>query len=675
MKRIATGLAALLATSALVTPAAAQTLAPRPVDAFVAQSSILATTPDAVQASCDAYLAKAAELKALAEGGDGPATFDSTFQAMDDLYLVVFSGLTQADLVMNTAVAAEVRQAAGACAQRTNDAVSEIILSRPLYDRLKAIDPANGDSQQRHLLARAIRDAELAGTDRDEATRRRILELQREITAASLAFEQNIANGRRTLKASPAELEGVPVDWLAAHPVGDDGMVEISTDYPDLIPVMTYSNNADLRRRLFEMNLNRAWPENDEALGRIVRARHALAQTLGRPSFAHVDLSTRMVNTPEKAWAFIDGLSRSAEASGRRDLELMSERLRRDDPAVEGVPPWSAVHAEQLLRKEVYDVDPQEVRQYFAYNNVRDGIFQLTEDLFGVEIRPWETEVWADGVQAFEMYENGELIGQFYLDNHPREGKFNHARVSIIRTGIEGRAVPVASLICNFPAGDHSTGLMEHGDVETFLHEFGHLLHVLFSGKQDYIQQNPFLGLEADFGEAPSTMLENWVWDYETLSRFARNAEGETIPEDLVARMNRARGFAEAYFDRRQMGLAAVSLDLYDGEPPADLTQAYLTANNRYSMSPMEGIEVHPQASFGHLSSYGAAYYTYLWSKAISSDLFTRFEAEGLRDTETARRYREMILAPGSSKPAAQLVEDFLERPMSLDAYERRLSQ
>jgi thimet oligopeptidase len=181
--------------------------------------------------------------------------------------------------------------------------------------------------------------------------------------------------------------------------------------------------------------------------------------------------------------------------------------------------------------------------------------------------------------------------------------------------------------------------------------------------------------MEWDFIEAPSQMLENWVWDYETLRRFAVDAEGRPIPQALVQRMNRARGFAEAFGDRRQLGLSAASLAYHRRAPGEEsLTDVYRTAYNRYSPVPVpEGL--HPQASFGHLTGYSAIYYTYMWSKTISTDLFTAFEREGLRNPETARRYRETVLAQGSAKPAATLVSDFLGRPLSLDAYRARLTR
>jgi thimet oligopeptidase len=299
---------------------------------------------------------------------------------------------------------------------------------------------------------------------------------------------------------------------------------------------------------------------------------------------------------------------------------------------------------------------------------------QLTRDLFGVEIRRWDTPLWAPGVEAYEMFDGGRLIGRFYMDNHPRPGKYNHANVIPIRYGLTDRAVPVGILVCNFPDGDHSTGLMEHRDVETFLHEYGHLLHVIFSGRQRWGQAN-MGNLEWDFIEAPSQMLENWVWDYETLRRFAVNAQGQPIPQALVQRMNRARGFAEAFGDKRQLGLSAASLAYHLRAPgDSDLTETYRTAYNAYSPVPMPG-GLHPQDSFGHLTGYSAIYYTYMWSKAISTDLFTRFEHDGLRDPATARRYREMVLGRGSSRPAAALVSDFLGRPLSLDAYRSRLTR
>lgn len=667
-----------LAGVALATLTASAPAAPNPatrsVDAFLATTHLNPRSPAEFAAACDSYLARAAAIRSDLERETGPARIDTTFRKFDNLAYVLGAVAGDAGIVTQTNLDAEIRDSGRACSQKVEAFATEISLSKPIYARLKAIDPKTVPADTRFLLERAIAQYDRAGVGSDDPTRARIEALQDRISENSIAFERNIADGRKEVTATSAELAGLPADYIAAHPPGPDGRARITTDYPDLGPVMSYATDEGLRRRLYEANLNRAHPANDELLRKIFADRAELAALLGRPNYATLITEDKMIGSPANAGKFLDDIAAVVEAPARRDLGKMLARLKAIDPAAKTVPAWSTAYLSQLIRKERYAVDPQEVRQYFAYDNVREGILRLTQDLFGVQIRKWDTPLWAPGVEAYEMLEGGKVIGRFYMDNHPREGKYTHANVIPIRTGLTGRAVPVGILVCNFPAGDHKTGLMEHRDVETFLHEFGHLLHLMFAGRQQWAQQGPF-GLEWDFVEAPSQMLENWVWDYETLKRFAVNAKGEPIPAALVEKMNKARGFTEAFGDARQLGLSAASL-AYHLSPPgeADLTGVYRTAYDRYSPIPMPG-GVHPQASFGHLTGYSAIYYTYMWSKTISSDLFTRFEREGLRNPATARRYREMVLAPGSSRPAAALVADFLGRPLSLDAYKARLAK
>jgi thimet oligopeptidase len=681
MRTFIYGLAATASTLALASPAPAfannapaRDAVSRQTDAFLQASHLNPASPAEFTAACDAYLARATALRTGLEAERGAATIEGTFRRFDALQAVLGAAGGDAGVVSQTSQSSETRDAARACTERLDAFSTEISLSRPIYQRLRAISVAPADPTARFLLARALKQFERAGIASDEATRTQIRTLQDRISRNSLAFERAIAEGRKEVSATPAELEGLPADFLAAHRPGADGRITITTDYPDLGPVMAYASSADLRRRLMVANGTRAYPANDELLRQIFNDRAELARLLGRPNFATLITEDKMIGSPANAERFLGEINQVAQAPSDRDTALMLARLKQIDPAATAVPAWSTAYLQQLVRKEQFEVDPQEVRQYFAYNNVRDGILQLTQDLFGVEIRRWETPLWAPGVEAYEMFDHGQLIGRFYMDNHPRPGKYTHANVIPIRTGLTDRQVPIGILVCNFPTGDHSTGLMEHRDVETFLHEFGHLLHLVFSGRQEWTQANGF-NLEWDFVEAPSQMLENWVWDYETLRRFAVNAQGQPIPQALVERMNRSRGFAEAFNDRRQLALANISL-AYHLNPPGtgDLTEIYRTANDRYNPIPMmDGI--HPEASFGHLTGYSSIYYTYMWSKAISTDLFTNFERNGLRGPATARRYRELVLAPGSSKPAATLVSDFLGRPLSLDSYRARLTR
>jgi thimet oligopeptidase len=424
-----------------------------------------------------------------------------------------------------------------------------------------------------------------------------------------------------------------------------------------------------LRKRLRTSFNSRAYPANDAVLARLLSQRAELATLLGYQYYAEYDLANRMVQTPRRAQAFLDEIAAAARPAATADATRMLARLRKDDPSITSLGAWSTSYAAALIRKEDYAVDPQLIRQYFRYDKVEAGILKLIQDLFQVEMRPWQTPVWHPDVKTFEMVERGQVIGRFYLDMHPRDGKFTHARMSTVRIGIQGRVVPVAILECNFPKG-----LMEHGDVVTFLHEFGHLIHWLFAGQRPLAAQN-FSEIENDVIEAPSQLLEEWVWDYATLKSFATNEAGAPIPEELVARMNAGRRFAEAFGVMSQLGLAAVSLDYYSTDMRGkDLTRAYDASYNRYALAP-EPEGVHVQASFGHLTGYAASYYTYQWSKALASDLLSPFRAAGLRDQATARRYREQILAPGGSASMNTLARQFLGREWTVDAYRRELEQ
>jgi thimet oligopeptidase len=329
---------------------------------------------------------------------------------------------------------------------------------------------------------------------------------------------------------------------------------------------------------------------------------------------------------------------------------------------------WDAGYLTRLVRLQKYDVDSAVVRTYFTYDRTRDGLFKVVQDLYGVQIRPWKTPVWHESVGAYEILDGGKVIGRFYLDMHPREGKFGHAAAFPVRIGQKGRVVPISALICNFPA----EGPMDHLDVETFFHEFGHLLHWIFAGQQELALQN-FGQVEWDFVEAPSQMLEEWVWDYDTLRTFAVNDRGETIPRELVAKMVAGRGFGEPGQWRGQATYAAISLNYYNRSPEGlDLTEVWKANYEKYGNYAYTP-DTHPYASFGHLDGYSAIYYTYPWSKAIALDLFSQFKANGMRDRATAARYRKEVLAPGGARPAEENIRAFLGRPLSLEPLERKL--
>jgi len=637
-------------------------------DAVIGPISLTPKGPAEVTTLCDTRLAaisaQQANLEAMPVTTD-PATL---LAAYDDVYnLVITTAYAEPAVLKDTHTDAAVRKAAEDCVQRAVAAATAFSMSRPIYERLKAVDAKGVAPELRYTVQRQLDNFQRSGVDRDDATRKRIANLQDAITASSLEFDRNIADDHRTVSARPEELAGLPQDYVAAHPPQADGQVHLTMAYPDVFPVFRYARSADLRKRLRASFESRAYPANDAVLGRLLSQRAELANLLGYKDYAAYDLANRMAKSPARVQAFLDDIAAAARPTATADAARMLARLRKDDPSVSTLGAWSTSYAAALIRKEDYAVDPQVIRQYLRYDKVEAGILGLIQDLFQVEIRPWQTPVWHPDVKTLEMVERGQVIGRFYLDMHPRDGKFTHAQMSPVRIGIQGRVVPVAILECNFP-----NGLMEHSDVVVFLHEFGHLIHWLFAGQRSFAIQN-FSEIENDVIEAPSQLLEEWVWDYATLKGFATNDAGEAIPAQLVERMNAGRRFAEAFGVMSQLGLSAVALDYYSTDMRGkDLTRAYDAAYNRYALAP-EPEGAHAQASFGHLGGYGAAYYTYQWSKALASDLLGQFRTAGLRDQATARRYREQILAPGGSESMNTLARNFLGRDWSVEAYRREL--
>ena len=668
MLRKLTIAALLAATSGIAAQAR-----PLPIDSFIQPIQADASDAAALKALCDRHITEIERRQRELEAETGPATQLRTLQRYDDMVNLITAASGESTLYREVMADDARRQAGADCEVRIANAVSKLSLSRPIYDRLKAIPLIGMQADTRLYLSRTLADFERAGVASDAAKRAQIQALQEELAKASTEFAANIAKGRKTVTADPAELEGLPADYIAAHKPGADGKVVISTDYPDINPVMAYAKSEALRKRLSLANLTRAYPENDVLLRRILDLRQQIASLLGRPNYAALVLENKMLNTPEKVEKLLADMAEAARPAAMRDYakKLAAQKLTQADATK--IEPWNNARLGRQVQQSLYAYDRQESRQYFAYNQVRDGILALTQDLFGVEIRPWKTAVWDPSVEPYELLDHGKVIGRFYFDSHPRPGKYNHANMVPLRNGITGRSVPVAALVMNLPAGDHTTGLMEHGDVVTFLHEFGHMLHGMFSPARRWAGLAG-ITTEWDFVEAPSQMLEEWVYDYDTLSRFARDAKGNPIPRELVAKMNAARYFDLGLADMRQLALANISLRLHQGKAPADIGAEVKRLDAQYNLVPlMEGSQF--QAAFGHLTEYSAIYYTYRWSKVIADDMFTQFAAKGLRDRATADRYRRLVLQPGGSKPAAQMVEEFLGRPISLDAYKAEMAR
>jgi len=635
---------------------------------------ILPGNPSATQIDerCEMIVARSTALQRSIEASKETPSVDGTLATFDQIVQLMISGVLEAQLYREVSATPESRSAGERCEVRIGTEFNKLFLSRPIYEHIKAIKAPSDDPVVQRYLTNVLGNFERSGIGLDADGRAKAQALSDDIAKLTTAFEANIPKGQRTITASPAELDGLPQDFIDAHKPGADGKVTLTTDYTDYIPIMTYAKNRELRHRYYREFQQRAYPLNEPVLRDLINRRDELAKLVGRPNYAALNFEDRMMNTPEKVQNLMDQMAAAVRPAAERDYAKKLAALKQLEPSAAKLEPWDNIYVEGLVQKQSYGFDRQEARKYFAYDNVRDGILKLTEDLFGVDIRPWNTPSWDKLVEPYEMYDNGKLIGRFYFDSHPRPGKYEHGNAVPVRVA-GGDQVPVAALVMNLPAGK---GLMEHGDVVTFLHEFGHLLHNIFGAQNQRwaLMSGVSPAIEWDFVEAPSQMLENWVYDYDTLKQFAVDSSGKPIPRELVDQMNRARYFPQGMDELRQIAYSNVSLQYYLGRAPADLGAAARAADAKYD--PLQLPEYAQfQDSFSHLGGYGAAYYTYRWSIVIADDMFTQFEKNGLRDRATAERYRRLVLAPGGTKPAAKLVSDFLGRPISFEAFRAKMEK
>jgi Zn-dependent oligopeptidase len=630
--------------------------------------------PDHLAAGCRGDLARARaaaaalrELPAPRDPATALAAFDAAFSALSE------AG-SRASLARNVHPDEAVRDVAETCEQEVAALATQLSLDRGLYDALAGLDATGLDAVARHFLEKSLRDFRRSGVDKDDATRARVQALQEELVRIGQEFGRNIRDDVRRLEVEPAALAGLPQDWRQAHPPGPGGRVTVTTDATDYVPFMTYARDEAARAELWRLYRLRGHPANLEVLSRMLSRRAELAALLGYPSWAAYVTEDKMIGSERAAAEFIERIAALSGPRMEREYAQLLARKRADAPGAGRVEPWDSSFLQERVKAEQYGFDSQSVRPYFEYGRVRDGLLDVTGALLGVEYHRAEgAPSWHAEVETFDVVDraDGRPLGRIHLDMHPRPGKYKHFAQFTLASGVAGVRLPEGVLVCNFPRPRPAApALLEHGEVRTFFHEFGHLLHHLLGGHTRYAAHSG-VATEWDFVEAPSQMLEEWIWDPVVLARFARHLEtGQPIPAELVDRMKAADEYGKGLQVRQQMFYAAVSLELHR-RPPEGLDTTALVAELQARYTPFRHVEgTYFHESFGHLDGYSAIYYTYMWSLVIAKDLFGEFRREGLLDQATARRYRRAVLEPGGSRPAAELVRDFLGRPSGFEAYQ-----
>jgi thimet oligopeptidase len=645
----------------------------------ISQPTVWATKPDVSafeKMENDRLAAAQREVNTLV-AVKGARSVENTLAPFDEAIRQINSAAYLAGLMQQVHPDATFRDHATALVTKASAAQTSLALNHEVYNALAALDLSHVDNATRYYVQRQLLEFRLAGVDKDEATRTRIRKLNDQASEQNSMFDRNISDDQKSVEADPSELEGLPQDFIDNHKPGPDGKVRISTNYPDAFPVLTFCKSDALRRRLYLAYQTRAYPKNQEVLTNLLKTRYEIATLLGYSNWADYNAADKMILRGQNIGDFIKSVNDAARPLAEREFQMLLAEKRKTAPSAKEIWDYESGYVSEQLRRSEYNFDSQSVRPYFPFPQVKQGILDAASELFHLSFqREPNVPAWDPAVETWIVLDKGKPIGRFYFDMHPRPGKFSHAEMAPVLDGIRGKQLPEAVLVCNFPQPTATDpGLMTYDDVQVFFHEFGHLVHHILGGQQQWAGISG-ITMESDFGEAPSQMLEEWIRSPQVLANFARHYKtGEPIPAELVTRMNRASAFGRAAWVCRQNDYTAISYDAYKDKPEnVDLDAISTNAERQYTtLTPLPG--THMWASFGHLGGYSSAYYTYLWDKVIAEDFFLQFDQKNLLAGNAPGRYRQLVLEPGGSMSANDLVKNFLGRPQNMTALQHWMQE
>jgi len=647
-----------------------------------------------------AALLDEARLRLAQIGADPrPRTWENTLTALDGLTTRLDHALEIVRHLESVATYPELRDAYNKVQPLASAFYASIPLDEPLWRALQAYagteEARSLEGVRRRFFTKTLDSFRRHGAGLPAEEKARLQQIEVELAELTTRFAQNVLDSTNAFElviTDERRLAGLPASALAAarRSAAEKGLAgwRFTLQQPSYVALMTYLDDAEVRRQVYLAYHTRAiaapW-DNRPLVRRILELRRRKANLLGYPDFAALTLEDRMARSPARVREFLEDLRRRTEGRFREEnAELEAFRREREGPGAPPIEPWDLAYYAEKLRAARYGFDEEMLRPYFPLEQVVAGMFRLAERLFAVRIQPEDNApVWDPQVRCYLVRDqDGTLLGAFYTDWYPRENKRGGAWMSGLITGGPSPAGfrPHVGVLCGnvTPPVDDRPALLTHREVETLFHEFGHLLHHCLSRVE--IRSLAGTNVAWDFVELPSQIMENWCWERDALDLFARHWEtGEPLPEDLFARMRRARTFRAANAQMRQLGFAWLDLMLhteYDPERDGDPV-----AYGRRTLQDFSPVPLPPEhalaASFTHLFAepvgYGAGYYSYKWAEVLDADAFTRFRREGIFNPETGAAFRHWILERGDSEDPAALYRGFMGREPDPTALLERL--
>ena len=541
----------------------------------------------------------------------------------------------------------------------------EIFKDQDLYKKFKEIETKNLDEESKTFYRDLEIDFKDAGHGLSGEKKDRLTEIEKKLIDLSISFSENIAKDKTEVMFLEDELKGLSQNELKNLKKNNDSFV-ITMAYPDINAVMENCSVRKTREIVWKAFNNRAVKENSSILEEAVQLRNEKALLFGFKTWAEYRLQNRMAKSPNNVASMYESLIPKLQKAA----EVEKIELAVDNIEISDITPWDIRYFISKERSKVSSIENSELKKFFYIHDVKTEMFKVCEEVFDLHIKPESNETaWHEDVELWSLWEkNGQQLAYFYLDLYPREGKFTHAAVFDISSGGSSRQeLPICSMVANFPNPNTGDGLMTFDEVETLFHEFGHVLHNGI-GKSKYTR---FVGAncEWDFVEAPSQIMEHWVWKVECMKRISTHIEsGESLSEEICEKLNKSKNIGVSLLTLRQVSFGLADQHLHGENFKDSLLEIEHSAQKVTTITYPK--DINHLAAFGHLlGGYDAAYYGYLWAEIIGDDLFSRFENEGVLSNSVGVDYKNKILKPGGTVPAENMVQDFLGRKWNDEAF------
>jgi len=642
-------------------------------------------SPKLIQEATEWYLAEVKTSNTLIGSvAEGNRTFQNTMSVLEQGGTLLDQAASIYEVISSASPDKALRDAANDGTQEISNFMTEQSLNESLYKAVRAYaltaDAKALTGERKYYLSKVLRDYEREGFALSPDKRDTLKVLNNKIQDLSLQFRNNIAQDNPTIRFTEAEMAGLPDEFKKEHKqTTGDYLLNVSN--PTYIPFMNYSKNTEARKRLYLLKTNVASAQNDGILANLLRLRERKAKLLGKETYADYATESIMSKNKKNVWDFENQLKTDLRPKALTEYkEMLNLKSKETGKAETAIFPYEYMYYTTRLLDEKYKVDEDKVKEYFELQNVIKGLFTVYQRIYNLSFTEDQNPaVWNKDVQAFTVTDNAtkKMIGYFYLDLYPRDNKYKHAAcfpITAARNTKGGRQLATASLICNFPKPSPSQpSLLTHQEVQTIFHEFGHLMHVMVSETE--LGALSGTSVATDFVEAPSQIMENWVWNKQVLSLFAKHYKtGQLIPAELLDRMIASKRATSGLLSLQQVFYGTLDFTLNDGfQIAGDQSIPELVGKLQNSITLYPFVQgSHFEASFGHLTNYGSQYYGYLWSLVYAQDMYSVFEADPL-SPETGNRFRRMVLAKGGSDDPLNLVRNFLGREPNNKAFLKNL--